>query len=161
MLQTSIITITLFLHKYLFLLYHSDFLNIIFSLFLLTFLMIQGYAEINDEKIFCEALKDVYGKSRFSLHPVRSTDGVLIKNTELILAKWADYLQNLLSKVHTTDPGFLDDLPTMPTIQKLDNPPSFGEVEKAIRTIKDNKTAGPDNISVRSFSMVRVLYTEG
>ena len=107
---------------------------------------IRSYANINDTKRFYEALKGDYGPSRFSFHPVRSTDGVLIKNKELILERWAEYLQNLLNKVHTTDPGFLDDLPTLPVIPKLDDPPSFDEVEKAILSHKDNKAAGPDNI---------------
>ena len=107
---------------------------------------IQSYASINDTKSFYEALKGVYGPRRFSLHPVRSTDGVLIKNKELILERWAEYLQNLLNKVHTTDPDFLDDLPTLPIIPKHDDPPSFNEVERAILSLKDNKAAGPDNI---------------
>ena len=75
---------------------------------------IQSYVGIIDTKNFYEALNGVYGPSRFSLHPVRSTDGILIKNKELILARLAEYLQNLLNKVHTTDPGFLGDLPTLP-----------------------------------------------
>ena len=107
---------------------------------------IQRNANINYTKSSCETLKGVYGPRRFSLHPVRSTDGVLIKNKELILERWAEYLQNLLNKVHTTDPDFLDDLPTMPIIPKLDDPPSFDEVEKAILSLKDNKAADPDNI---------------
>ena len=107
---------------------------------------IQSYASINDTKSFYEALKGVYGPRRFSLHPVGSTDGVLIKNKELILERRAEYLQNLLNKVHTTDPEFMDDLPTLPIIPKLDDPPSFDEVEKAILSLKDNKAAGPDNI---------------
>ena len=107
---------------------------------------IQSYANINDTKSIYEALKGVYGPSRCSLHPVRSTDGVLIKNKEQILERWAEYLQNLLNNVHTTDPGFLYDLPTLPIIPKLDDPPSFDEVEKAILSLKDNKAAGPDNI---------------
>ena len=57
-----------------------------------------------------------------------------------------EYLLSLLNNVHTTDPGFLDDLPTLPIIPKLDDPPSFDEVEKAILSLKDNKAAGPDNI---------------
>ena len=107
---------------------------------------IQSYANINDTKSFYEALKAVYGPRHFSLHPVRSMDGDLVKNKELILERWDEYLQNLLNKVHTTDPGFLDDLPTLPIIPRLDDPPSFDEVEKAILSLKDNKAAGPDNI---------------
>ena len=108
--------------------------------------LVERNANINDTKSFYEALTGVYGPRHFSLHPVRSTDGDLIKNKELILERWAEYLQNLLNKVHTTDPGFLDDLPTLPIISKLDDPPSFDEVEKAILSLKVNKAAGPDNI---------------
>ena len=107
---------------------------------------IQSYANINDTRNFNEALNGFYGPSRCSLHPVRSTDGVLIKNKELILERWAEYLQHLLYKVHTTDPGCLDDLPTLPIFHKLDDPPSFDEVVKAILSLKDNKAAGPHNI---------------
>ena len=110
---------------------------------------IQSYANINDTKSFYEALKGVYGPRRFSLHPVRSTDGVLIKNKELILARWTEYLQNLLNKVHTTDPGFLDDLPTLPIIPRFDDPPSFEEVVR--NSLIDNKTAGPDKIPAQVF----------
>ena len=107
---------------------------------------IQSYASINDTKNLYEALKYVYGPNRFSLHPVKSADSVLIKNTELIFARWAEYLQNMLNKAHTTDAGFLCDLPTQPIIPKLNDPPSIDEVEKTILSLNDNKTAGADNI---------------
>ena len=90
---------------------------------------IQSYANINDTKNFYEPPKGVCGLSRFFLHPVKCTDGVLFKNKEFILARWDKYLQILLNKVHTTDPGFLDDLPTLTIIPKLDDPPSFDEVK--------------------------------
>ena len=77
---------------------------------------IQSYANLNDAKNFNNALKGVYWPNRFSLHPVKSNDGVLIKNKELFLAKWAEHIQNPLNMVHTTDPGLLDDLP--PPIKK-------------------------------------------
>ena len=99
----------------------------------------QIYANINDTKSFYVAHVGVYGPKRFSLHPVRSTDGVLIKNKEQILERWAEYIQNLLQKVHTTDPHFMDDLPTLQIIAKLDDPPSFDKVEKAILSQKTTK----------------------
>ena len=104
---------------------------------------IQSYTNINDAKNSYKTLNVFYGPSRFSLHPARSIDSVLIKNKELSLARWAECLQNLLNKVHTTNPGFLL---TLPIIPKLDDPPSFDKVENAILSLKDNKTAGPDNI---------------
>ena len=115
---------------------------------------IQSYANINDAKSFYEALKAVHGPRHFSLHPVRSIDGDLIKNKELILERWAEYLQNLLNKVHTTDPCFLDDLPTLPIIPKLDDPPSFDEVERSILRLKTTKQPVLTTSLLRSLSMV-------
>ena len=80
------------------------------------------------------------------MHPVRSTDSALIKNKEMILARWAEYLQSMLCNVLTTDPGIMDDLQTQSFIPKLDDPPSFDEVERAILGLKGNKIAVPDNI---------------
>ena len=120
---------------------------------------IQSYANINDTKSFYEALKGVYGPRHFSLHPVRSIDGDLIKNKELILERWAKYLQNLLNKVHTTDPGFLDDLPTLPIIPNDHHP-----LTKWKRSFSDSKTTKQLDLTtslLRSLSMVVVLYTEG
>ena len=122
---------------------------------------IQSYANINDTKSFHEALKAVYRPRHFSLHPVKSIDGDLIKNKELILERWAEYLQNLLNKVHTTDPGFLDDLPTLPIILKLDDPPSFDEVKRPFSVSKTTKQPVLTTSLLRSLSMVVVLYTEG
>ena len=78
---------------------------------------IQSYANVNDTKNINVALKGVYGLNRFSLHPVRSIDGAIVKNNVMILTKWAELLQSLLNKVYATDLGFLDDLPTLSTIQ--------------------------------------------
>ena len=106
----------------------------------------QSYADISDINNINEARNGVYGPSRLSLHPVKSTDSVWIRNKEFIFARWTEYPQNLLNKVHTTDAGILNDLPTMQIIPKLDDPLAFDEVEKAILNLKDNKTAVPENI---------------
>ena len=122
---------------------------------------IQSYANINDAKSFYEALKAVYRPSSFFLHRVRSTDGVLIKNKELILKRWAEYLQNLLNKVHTTDPGFLDDLPTLPTIPKFTTHHPLTKWKRPFSVSKTTKLPVLTTSLLRSLSMVAVLYTEG
>ena len=121
---------------------------------------IQSYANINDTKSCYEAQTGVYGPSRFSLYPVRCTYDILITNKELILARWAEYLQSLLNKDHTTDPDFLDDLPTLPIIQRLHDPPSFDEVEKAFSVSRITKQTVMTSSLLRSLSMVDVLCTE-
>ena len=77
---------------------------------------------------------------------IRSTDGVVIKNKELNVARWAEYQGNLLNKVHISYTGLLGDLPTFPIIPKLCDPPTLDEEEKAILCLNDNKAACPDNI---------------
>ena len=75
----------------------------------------------------------VYGPNHFSLHPDRSIDGA---------TTWAEYLQCQLNRIHVAEPGFVDDLPTLPIIPKLVDPPSFFDVEYAILSLNDNITDG-------------------
>ena len=96
---------------------------------------IRNYADVNDAKSFYKALRGIYWPSRLSLHPVRSIDGALIRNKVVILTICARCLQSLLDKVHATEASFLNDLPTLPTIQNLDDPPSFDEMETAILSL--------------------------
>ena len=77
---------------------------------------------------------------------IQCTSGVLIKNKELIVARWAEYQRTLLNKDHISDTALLGDLLTLPIIPELCDPPSFDEVEKTILCLNDNKAAGPDNI---------------
>ena len=113
---------------------------------------IQSYANINDTKSFYETPKAVYGPRHFSLHPVRSIDGDLIKNKELILKRWAEYLQNLLNKVHTIHCRSSQNLMTHHPLTKWKGP------------FSDSKTTKQPVLTtslLRSLSMVAVLYTEG
>ena len=64
---------------------------------------LQSYANINDVKNSYGTSKGVYGLSRFSLHPVRRTEGVLMKNKEFILARWDEYLQSLMTRHLSAD----------------------------------------------------------
>ena len=122
---------------------------------------IQSYANINDTKSFYEALRGVYWPRRFSLHPVRSTDGVLITNKGLILERWAEYLQKLLNKVYTTDQDFLDDLPTLPSSQNLMTNHPLTKWKRPFSVSMTTKQPVLTTSLLRSFNVVDVLYTEG
>ena len=122
---------------------------------------IQSYANINDTKSFYEALKGVCGPRRFSLHPVRSTDGDLIKNKELILERWAEYLQNLLNKVHTTSQAFWMIYRHCRSSQNLMTHHPLMKWKRPFSVSKTTKQPFLTTSLLRSFSMVGVLYTEG
>ncbi|KAK0135214.1 Craniofacial development protein 2 [Merluccius polli] len=105
---------------------------------------IQGFADANDMQCFFEATKAIYGPTQCSLQPVRSKDGVLIKDKASILDRWAEHF---LNKINTIDPTILNELPTVPVLSELDIPPSFVNMKKAILSLKNNKAVGPDNIA--------------
>ena len=122
---------------------------------------IQSYANINDTKSFYEALNGVYGPSRFSLHPVRSTDGVLIKNKEYILERWAEHVQDLLSKVHATNPGFWMIYRHCRSSQNLITHHPLIKWKRPLSVSRTTKQPVLSTSLLRSLSMVDVLYTEG
>lgn len=108
---------------------------------------IQGYANSGDQQQFYNALKTAYGPQGNSLHPTRSADGTtLITEKTKILERWAEHYQDLLNRSNPTDPTFLENLPDLPIMHDLDNIPNHQEVQIAIRSLKNNKATGPDNI---------------
>ena len=59
-----------------------------------------------------------------------------------------EYLQNLPNKVHTTDPGFLDDQPTLPIFVCTNE-----QTRKEFNRLRPSKAAGPDGISPKVLKM--------
>ena len=101
----------------------------------------------NDHQHFYDAIKCTHGPTRNTHAPLRSSDGTnLIKDQQGILNRWAEYLTSLLNHRNPADPSFLDNLPELPTVNQLDDAPSFSEVHKACKSLKNNKAPGPDGL---------------
>ena len=108
---------------------------------------IQGYADTNNMHEFYDAVKRLYGPTSRAIVPVRSEDGsALIRDKNGILSRWAEHFDLLLNHETTTDPAILDELPDMTILAELDLPPSYDEVVACIKSLKNNKSAGPDSI---------------
>ena len=109
-------------------------------------LEIQGYADTNNMQKFYDATKRLYGPQKRSHAPVRDTNGALIKDSEGIRKRWAEHFSTLLNHNTNTDHSILDELPTLPMKEDLDETPTHQEVMEAIRALKMNKAAGPDEV---------------
>ena len=108
---------------------------------------IQGFADTNDQQHFYDAIKCSYGPTRNSQAPLRSSDGTsLIKDQQGILTRWTEYLTGLLNHRNPADATFLDNLPDLPPVNQLDATPTFAEVHKACKSLKNNKSPGPDGL---------------
>lgn len=108
---------------------------------------IQHLADTGDMHHFYDALKSVHGPTRRGVTPVRSEDGsTLYKDKDQILRRWAEHFKSLLNTVNPCDPSVVDLLSSLPAILKLDEAPTFQEVSRAIKTLKNNKSVGSDKI---------------
>ena len=72
--------------------------------------------------------------------------GRLSKKKTAIRNRWREHFSDQLNRTNSVNPEVLNDLPLLPPIQSLDEPPTLGEVTVAIAGLKNNKTAGPDGI---------------
>ncbi|CAJ1063208.1 hypothetical protein KUCAC02_027720%2C partial [Xyrichtys novacula] len=113
---------------------------------------IQRNADDNNAHAFYEAVKSLYGPQKRNIAPVRSADSsVLFKDKEQILERWAELFDALLNTTNPSDPSVLDALPDLPPVPSLDEPPKFTEVFSAIRSLKNNKSPGPDGLLAEIF----------
>ena len=107
---------------------------------------IQGYADTNNMQMFYDATKRLYGPQKRSAAPICAANGTLIKDSEGIRERWAEHFETLLNQTTNTDHSILEELPTLLTVDELDDPPSLQEVTEATQTLKKSKSAGPDSI---------------
>ncbi|XP_050502178.1 uncharacterized protein LOC126881750 [Diabrotica virgifera virgifera] len=77
-------------------------------------------------------------KYNSSATDILDTNGILISESTKILETWKQYVENL----------FASDRPNNYSIEITENSPSIlnSEVKKAICSLKNNKSPGPDNI---------------
>ena len=108
---------------------------------------IEEFAVKNDMHNFYNAVKNIHGPRNSTLSPVKSVDGsTLLKDQKQVVDRWAEHFQTLLNQPASPDLAVLEELPSYPTIEELDLPPTFSEVLAAVKALKNNKTPGPDGI---------------
>ena len=112
---------------------------------------LQHLADKNDQHGFYNGLKEIYGPTKHTLTPVRSQEGELLKDKTAILNRWAQHFQTLLNHNNPINPDIIEQLPVLPQMVEMDNIPTFIETINAIKSLKNNKSPGPDNLPSELF----------
>ncbi|XP_034071876.1 LOW QUALITY PROTEIN: uncharacterized protein LOC117545945 [Gymnodraco acuticeps] len=120
----------------------------------------QSFADKNDMHNFYNVVKKIYGPISRCITPLKTADGLtVLKDQHSILLRWAEHFGTLLNQDSDADPTVLDDLPTLPPMHNIDQPPTLLEVLSAIRSLKNNKSPGNDNIPAELLKQVGYLCT--
>ena len=95
---------------------------------------------------FYNAVKFIYGPKNRCINPIKTADGLTLpKDQKSILMRWADHFDTLLNQDSDADHTIFDEIPKLPPIDNLDQPPTFLEVLSAVRSLKNNKNKSPGN----------------
>ena len=107
----------------------------------------QHYADTGNSRAFYEALRAVYGPTHQIQAPLRSADGsTLLTDKKDILNRWAEHYGTLFSDTRSVEDASLDSIQQLPVKHELDEPPSFDEVQTAVRKTNSHKAPGIDGL---------------
>ena len=112
---------------------------------------IQASADEGRIQAFYEGIKSVTGPIKNNISPIRDRDGTLLKDSEKILKRWAEYYSELLNSSHPVDESAVEELPELPPVLELDDLPTLQEVKTAVESLKCGKAPGPDGIPAEVF----------
>ena len=104
----------------------------------------EAAAKQHNVKTLYDTTKQLSRKFKTTNHQIRDFNGRLLTTTEEQHKRWVEHFQQLLNRPPPMEPPILP-----PANQELDiscEPPTRAEVEEAIKSLKNNKSAGPDNI---------------
>lgn len=108
---------------------------------------LQAAADAKDMKSFYTNLKAVYGPHSRGSSPLFDLAGEeLIKEPNLITARWAEHFHLLLNRQTTICEEALAEIPQSPVIEVLNALPTIAETTKAIKQMASGKAPGADGI---------------
>lgn len=105
-------------------------------------------------------MESKWEKLRTTIHqPASKTIGFTQKRHQ----DWFDDNSAAIQDLLETKRKALDALPELPSVPSLDEPPQFKEVLSAIRSLKNNKSPGPDGLPAEilkkgGYLLIRQLY---
>ncbi|XP_049946562.1 uncharacterized protein LOC126440162, partial [Schistocerca serialis cubense] len=109
---------------------------------------IQLYADTHQTGRFFESLKTIFGPRVGKIAPVYNKDkSCRLTQQSDILSRWAEHFNDVLNPDHqTTDIPYIEALEDLPVEEQLADAPSYNEFISALAKLKNDKTAGLDNL---------------
>ena len=104
----------------------------------------ENAARQNRMKEVYDITRKLTGKFNKSSSHIRDKQGNLLKTDEDNLNRWAEHFNDILNVPSSEEE--VDIPPSEDTLDILTEPPSLQEIKEALKTLKNNKAAGPDNI---------------
>ena len=107
---------------------------------------IQAAADTGNIGAMYEGINKAIGRKTTKVAPLKSVQGDIITDQQGQLDRWVEHYSSLYSEDADVSQDGLDALPSLPTMEELDEEPSLAELEKAIDGLKSGKAPGADGI---------------
>ena len=112
---------------------------------------LEDAAKLGQQRDVWQKIRALAGGRKSGVTAVRDKDGVLISDPKAQSDRWAEYFEELLTPATSTvdfaDIDGEDKILSFEYLCEDDDPPSFLEIEEALKKLKNYKSAGIDNIS--------------
>ena len=100
----------------------------------------QAAADRKDSRAFFSYVREIFGPSRASVAPIRSTDGAILhKDVSSIQNRWVEHYSELLNRPSTVNMDIVNSVPQRPVVVELSESLSFDEVASAVKKLNSNK----------------------
>ena len=108
---------------------------------------VQALSDRDNFRVVFQSLKSIYGPRRPTSSPMLTADGnTLFSRKPDILSRWKDYYATLLNRPSEINDQILESIQQCPIRNELDEFPTKRQIEQAIASITNNKSAGLDGI---------------
>ena len=107
---------------------------------------IQLAAETGNARGMFEGIKKATGPIPSKTAPLKSKSGDVITDPEKQMQRWKEHYLELYATINTVTDTALDNIPDLPVIEELDNPPTEEELGRAIDCLASGKAPGADGI---------------
>ena len=107
-----------------------------------------------------DGLKKIYGHRANVITAVKNKEGGLILENEEIVARWKEHFEELLNLHAEIDDTVLENLNPVPTMHELENEITMEELDEALKSMSNEKSAGFDGIPAEIYKNIGEVFKE-